>query len=107
MDFNISAEIKHSYIDRSVKKRELYFFVGETYYWELLRDAQSLNYTLGQDIGILAQNDSIEKEISFGGITTLSTNFKEMGIRAAKHIKHNKENTHEVIPTELILRNSI
>ena len=105
-DYTINSEILSVYKDGSVEKGVLYFFIGDAYYWELLRDVQKSNLTLGKDLGILAQNDSIEKEVSFGGITTLSTDFHQMGIQSAKHIKNNKE-SHEFIPTTLNVRNSI
>ncbi len=105
-DFNIEGKILKKYKSKSIKKNNLYFFVSDTYLWDVLRDARKNNFEVGQEIGILSHNDHVVKEIVFNGITTISTDFEEMAVRAANHIKK-KGKTHLFMPSELILRNSL
>jgi len=44
----------------------------------------------GKDIGLMCYDDTPVKEILAGGITVISTDFKQMGITAADFIKGNK-----------------
>ena len=46
------------------------------------------------------------KQIVGGGITVISTDFEQMGQRAAAFVK-NKQKITEILPTSLILRNSL
>ena len=46
------------------------------------------------------------KQIVGGGISVISTDFEKMGILAAEFVK-NKEKISQVLPTSLILRDSL
>ncbi len=105
-EFNIDAKVEKEYKKGSVAKSTLYFFISDGYLWEILRDSKLKNYTLGEDIGVLAHNDNAIKEIIFGGITTISTDFKKMALESANYLKF-REFTRKVIPSELIRRNSL
>ena len=61
---------------------------------------------LSEDIGIISYNDTLLKEIVEGGITTISTDFKEMGKRLAQMIL-NKENVKIENPANLMIRKSL
>jgi len=67
---------------------------------------KSQNMALVNDIGIISYNDTLLKEIVEGGITTITTDFNEMGKRLAKMIL-NKEQAKIENPNTLIIRNSI
>ncbi len=103
---NIEGSIERSYVPDSAMKGTLYFILNDSILWQVLSDCVRLNYTVGKDIGILSHNDNLAKKISFGGITTISTDFKEMGKMAAVHIK-NKEITQVIMPFDLIRRKSL
>ncbi len=102
----LNASVEKKYTQNSVEKENLYFFISDTFLWEVLRDAKENKYTIGDDIGILSHNDHVVKEIVFGGITTISSDFKQMAIMAANHVKFKKE-TQQIVPSHLILRNSL
>ena len=53
---------------------------------ELVRIAKMKGYKIGKDIGIISYNESPINEIILGGLTVLSTDFKQMGELAAKMI---------------------
>ena len=105
-DYKIPASIEENYEQGAVEKGGLYFFISDTYLWEVLRDCRNKAYTVGKDVGILSHNDHIVKEIVFGGITTISTDFKDMARRAADHIK-NQAFTQVIVPMRLIKRGSL
>lgn len=105
-DYNIVGKTKERYKDGSVRKGKLYFFINDTYLWEVLRDCRNYEYVVGKDVGILSYNDHLVKEIVFGGITTISCDFKEMARKAADFVK-NQKIIQEIVPLNLINRNSL
>ncbi len=105
-DYAIDAKIEKDYKQGSVKKGNLYFFISDTYLWEVIRDCRNNEHVVGKDVGVLSHNDHVVKEIVFGGITTISSDFKEMARRSAIHIK-NQDTTREIIPLNLMKRNSL
>ena len=105
-EYEIPAKVEKDYKTGKVKKGRLYFFISDTYLWEVLRDCRNNEYVVGTDVGILSHNDHVVKEIVFGGITTLSTNFKDMASRAARFVI-DRQITTEIMPINLIKRNSV
>nr|WP_303316768.1 GntR family transcriptional regulator [Flavivirga sp. MEBiC07777] len=105
-EYNIDAKVEKEYKKESVAKNTLYFFISDNFLWEVLKDSKLKAYTIGKDIGVLAHNDNAIKEIIFGGITTISTDFKKMALEAANYLKF-KEHTRKIVPSELIHRNSL
>jgi len=105
-DFEIDGKVEREYKQHSVKRGSLYFFISDTYLWEVLRDCRNGEYLIGKDIGILAHNDNPVKEIIFGGITTISTDFKLMAKASAVYVK-NGVKTLKIIPSEIRRRNSL
>ncbi len=59
---------------------------------------------LGQQVGVISYNETPLKKIISNGITTISTDFKEMGVMAARQILDNKH-LQEEVPFYLTLRN--
>ncbi len=57
---------------------------------ELIRGAKTQNLRIGDEIGIISYNESPLNEIILDGLTVLSTDFKEMGRRAAEMVKTGK-----------------
>ncbi|WP_281542073.1 GntR family transcriptional regulator [Maribacter aestuarii] len=105
-DFDVKGSIQHSYVRGTLRKRNLYFFIGDSFLWEVLKDCRSNEYIVGNDVGILSCDDHIVKEIVFGGITTISTDFREMAVKAANYVK-NPVLTQEIMAIDLIKRNSL
>lgn len=104
--YGIKTQVIEEYRPKTVEKGRLYFFISDTYLWEVLRDCQERGYVPGDEVGILSHNDHVVKEIVFGGITTISTDFKEMAKKAANHLK-NDEITQQIMPLNLMIRNSL
>jgi DNA-binding LacI/PurR family transcriptional regulator len=66
----------------------------------------SLNLILGKDVGIISYNETPLKKFILNGITTVSTDFKTMGIMAAEMI-NNQEIAHKEVPFYITLRPSL
>jgi DNA-binding LacI/PurR family transcriptional regulator len=61
---------------------------------------------LGKDTGVISYNETPVKKIILNGITTISTDFYQMGKMAAQLIL-NDERAHIEVPFILTLRNSL
>lgn len=83
-----------------------YLFFRQKDLVDILRIARAKMLKTGTDIGLLAYNDSPLFEVVENGITAISTDFRLMGSRAAEYVK-TKELIQEIIPTRLIVRNSL
>jgi len=102
----IKYEIHSDYDSDQLSINNLYFTIGDSDLWALIKDAESEKLTIGKDIGILSHNDSPVKEIIVGGITTFSTDFALMAEKAANFIK-DKKMIKEIVPSRLIRRKSL
>jgi len=102
----IKSKVLNRYTTNVLKKGNAYFTIGDIDLWELLKDCKEQNIQIGEDIGIIAHNDSPVKEIICGGITTISTDFALMGKQAAEFVLHRKK-TQQIIPSTLLRRNSL
>lgn len=105
-DYKINGSILKKYKAGSLKKGTLYFFISDTFLWDVLRDCRDMDYKLGEDVGVLSHDDHMVKEIIFGGITTISTDFNDMAKKAAAHIKAGIP-MQVIMPMNLIKRNSL
>ncbi|GAA4236465.1 GntR family transcriptional regulator [Postechiella marina] len=105
-EFYINGKVVKRYKKESIEKNTLYFFINDSYLWEVLRDSKTNRFALGKDIGVIAHNDNAIKEILFGGITTISTDFKKMAIEAARYVKF-RDPISKITTSELIQRNSL
>jgi len=100
--FSLQAETNSG----SIKKGQIYLVIKENDLVDVVKACRELQLQPGDDIGILAYNDTPMKEIAVDGITTISVNFKEMGIKAAAFAA-NGEKIQEILPTSLRIRNSL
>ncbi len=105
-DHQLKGTIHKKYDQGSVKKNTLYIFISDLHLWQVLKDCKYAEYSLGKDVGILAHNDNDVKEIIFGGITTISADFKKMAQESAAYVKY-QTRVHKIIPSELKRRNSL
>lgn len=105
---NIMNVVEKNYKIEHLQKGSVYFTMHGPELWAMLKDAKSKGLEIGKDVGFFSHNDDIIKEILFDGITTFSTDFSEMGKEAANYvINHKGKKLKKIIPTKLILRNSL
>ena len=110
-EFCRDKNIKYKIVDKKgeleVNKNECYFVTDDDDLVKTIKNAIAKNYKLGEDMGIISHNETPLKSIAcLHGVTTITTDFNEMGRNMAEMIKHNK-NEHIENPSKLILRDSI
>ncbi|MFC0603088.1 GntR family transcriptional regulator [Winogradskyella pulchriflava] len=88
------------------KEREIYFVLDDRSLIELIKKINETSLKIGVDVGIIAYNDSLLKEIVEGGITTISTNFKDMGEHMASMILNETFSQIEN-PNNILIRKSL
>lgn len=102
----LSSEIAKNIKERPLQKGELFIIPDDKNLLRILKKMKIQNYILGEDIGIISYNETLLKEAVEGGITTISTDFYEMGKKLAQMIV-NKESSRIENPNKIIIRNSI
>jgi DNA-binding transcriptional regulator YhcF (GntR family) len=85
---------------------QVYFVITETDLVQVLKGCRQKGLSLGTELGIIAYNDTPMKEIAGNGITVISVDFTDMGRKAAEFVS-NKQKVREVLPSRLILRESL
>ena len=105
-EHQFTHEYTDSVRDRMIKKGEIFMTVTDRDLVDLLKQAQLQQFVPGKDFGIISYNDTPLKEILAGGITTLSTDFKQMGQTMASLLTQKEIKTIEN-PWELNIRHSL
>ncbi len=82
-----SFEIIRNLENRKIKKGEAYFVPSDRNLVRLVKMAADNSLVLGSDSGIVSFNDTMLKEVVAGGITTISTDFSQMGQTLARMIQ--------------------
>ena len=97
-DFKIVEAIHKEVIENNTA----YINIMENDLVTLIKKIKETNFVLGKDVGIISYNDTPLKEILLDGITVISTNFEQLGKKAAELIlnkqKSQSENPFYVIP---------
>lgn len=102
--------IKHGVLKQfpgnKIQKGNTYLVLDDRNLVKIVKEANLHNLILGTDVGVISYNDSPLKSIVANGITTISTDFEQMGRSMAELIiKRKKE--HIDNPCSLIRRNSL
>ena len=102
----IQFEILNSIEHRSIKKGNIYMLLEDSSLISVIKKARIKNMKVSKDIGIISYNDTPLKEIIENGITVISTDFNEMGIKLAEMIT-NRLKVKIENNISLTLRNSV
>jgi len=105
-EYAFTYKVVHSIAEEPIGEGEVYINLMEEDLVVLIERIISLRLAVGKEVGVISYNETPMKKIILNGITTISTDFREMGIMAARQIL---ENTHhqEEVPFYLTLRNSL
>ena len=102
----LESEIIRSVEKRMVQKGEAYLVVSDRNLVRIVKIVASMNLILGQDVGLVSFNDTMLKEVVAGGITTISTDFVEMGKGLSEMVlTHEKSKIRN--PSKIIIRKSL
>ena len=88
-DNGIAVEFHTEITPGIIREKEVYLILNSQYdlgLIELVRRARELNYRVGRDISIISYNESPINEIILNGLTTISTDFRQMGVLVARMI---------------------
>lgn len=102
----LSSEVINSLDKRIPKRKEVYLIPDDHNLIVIIKKLKEQKLKVARDIGIISYNDTLLKDIVEDGITTISTDFTEMGERLAKMVM-NKENAQIENKNTLILRKSL
>ena len=105
-EWGLESEIVRSVEKRNVEKGEAYLVVSDRNLVRIVKNADSLNLQLGEDVGLVSFNDTMLKEVVAGGITTISTDFIQMG-KGLSDMVLNHQKIKVRNPSRIILRNSL
>lgn len=89
-----------------IEEGEVYINLMEDDLVKLIERLVSLNMVVGKHVGVISYNETAIKKIILNGITTISTDFYQMGTIAAKMILENSRK-HIEVPFYLTLRASL
>jgi len=103
---NFNYEVVKSLQGLKPQLYEVFFVVSDYDLVELVKLAKCYKFKPGKNFGIVSFNDTMLKEVVGGGITTISTDFKEMGKMLANMVL-SKKGSQIRNPSKLIIRNSL
>lgn len=110
LKFCFENNCKHAVVSTfekdEIKRGSLFIIPSDRHLVNVIEQAKIQNLTLGIDYGIISYNDTSLKKVVENGITTISTDFNEMGKILAEMINTNLK-LHVKNNSKLILRNSI
>jgi DNA-binding transcriptional regulator YhcF (GntR family) len=105
-EYAFEYEIIHDLKADSLVPGTVYISLMEDDLVELVEKAISQELKIGDQIGVISYNETPLKKIILDGITTISTDFKMMGVKAAEMVLSGTPEYIE-IPFKVTLRNSL
>lgn len=105
-EYNIPYEVWNTMNGNAVKKGEVYFVMNDRHLVTVIQQIDAKHLKVGTDVGIVSFNDTMLKQVVAGGITTISTDFTEMGKSMAQMVM-NRANQYMENPATLIIRKSL
>ena len=85
----LQHEIMSDYTNRTLIEGEAYIIPNDRHLVSVMEQAKAQRLELGRDIGVISYNDTPLKKVAGNGITTISTDFREMGRLLAEMILNN------------------
>lgn len=100
-EFRFPVYVEPNFDMDQIQKKHCYMAVSERDLAAIIKSIVAKDLKVKEDIGLMSLDDTPLKEVLIGGITTLTTDFEEMGRLAASLIR-NKESIR--IPNKWYLR---
>ncbi|MGQ7944207.1 GntR family transcriptional regulator [Flavobacterium sp. WC2509] len=105
-DFDFKFEIVTNPKEFNIEKDIAYISVSDRILGQFLEQCKEKDLEPGVDVGFLSYNETPMKKFIYKGISVVSTDFKELGTKAAAFITHD-EVVQCYVPTNLIIRESL
>lgn len=106
IEYAFEHEIVHNISMETIENGTVYLSLMEDDLVTLVESVVESKKIIGKDVGVISYNETPLKKIILNGITTVSTDFRFMGRRAAELIVNN-EKANEAVPFKLTLRDSL
>jgi DNA-binding transcriptional regulator YhcF (GntR family) len=104
--YAFNHKVIHNIKEEEINVGEVYINLMEDDLVTLIERLIALKLKIGKEVGLISYNETPLKRFILDGLTTISTDFKELGTKAAELILSNKTEKIE-IPFYLNLRNSL
>ena len=105
-DYAFAHHVVHFIADEPIAEGEAYINLMEDDLVILIDKIIAQNLRLGEQVGIISYNETPLKRLILNGLSTISTDFKQMG-RSTAELVRSKSKSHIENPFYLTLRNSI
>jgi DNA-binding LacI/PurR family transcriptional regulator len=105
-EYNKSGVLMDNISNEAIIKHAAYIVLTDDGLVSLIKKIREAKLKIGEEVGILSYNKHPFKEIIFEGITTISTDFEQMGAMVAQLVVENKQQQVEV-PFQLCIRQSL
>lgn len=105
-EINMPYEIVHKLVVSEVQKDTIYLLYSDMELISLLKEMDFRHWIPGKEAAIISYDDTPMKEILKGGISVLSTDFRQMGLTVASFI-NGSPFIQQANPFQLILRLSV
>jgi DNA-binding transcriptional regulator YhcF (GntR family) len=105
-EYAFTFKVVENIAEEPIREGEVFINLMEEDLVLLIERIISLKLELGREVGLISYNETPLKKIILNGITTISTDFQEMGTMAARLVLDNTCRRQEV-PFYLTLRNSL
>ncbi|MGC4040391.1 MAG: substrate-binding domain-containing protein [Flavobacterium sp.] len=105
-EFSFPNEVISGFENRIIQKGEVFIIPNDRDLVNVLEQSKNQGLRIVEDFGVISYNDTPLKKVVENGITTISTNFSEMGKLLATMILQNSKGQIEN-QSDLILRNSL
>lgn len=102
----IKYSVEYNSEDLDIQSGKLYMSVSDRMLGRSLEQAKERNLVFGKDIGFISYNETPMKQFIDKGISVVSTDFEELGRKAAEFVRSN-EIMNYVVPTKLVIRESL
>lgn len=106
VDNNIAFEVAENFAQRTIARGDVFLIPDDRDLVTVIEKGKAQDFLLGADYGIISYNDTPLKKVVENGITTISTDFSQMGkVLATLIIKNKREQIENAC--SLIVRNSL
>ncbi len=104
--YAFTHKVVHDIVEEPIHAGEVYINLMENDLVKLIEKIIATKLVVGKDVGIISYNETPVKKIILNGITTISTDFKMIGEKAAELVLTNVR-TQVAVPFYLNLRPSL
>lgn len=105
-DFHLNQKVISNPKDFVIQKNTAYISVSDRILGIFLEQCREKDLEPGKDVGFLSYNETPMKKFIYKGISVITTDFNELGIKAAEFVTKD-EPMQYYVPTKLTIRESL